>query len=34
VTRRVEGAAIAPPTDYLSQQGWVLIALHNAFYRS
>ena len=26
------GAADAPPADYLHQQGWVLIAFHNAFW--
>ena len=26
-------AAVAPPQDYLAKMGWVLIALHNAFYR-
>jgi ADP-ribosylglycohydrolase len=26
-------ARTSPPTDYLSQQGWVLIALQNAFYQ-
>jgi ADP-ribosyl-[dinitrogen reductase] hydrolase len=27
------GAAGRPPADFLRQQGWVLIALQNAFYR-
>jgi ADP-ribosyl-[dinitrogen reductase] hydrolase len=26
-------AATAPPPDYTNQQGWVLIAIHNAFFR-
>jgi ADP-ribosyl-[dinitrogen reductase] hydrolase len=29
----IQHAAGAPPRDYLSQQGWVLIALHNAFFQ-
>jgi ADP-ribosylglycohydrolase len=29
----VEQAATAPPADYQRQQGWVLIALQNAFYQ-
>jgi ADP-ribosyl-[dinitrogen reductase] hydrolase len=33
VTQALERAAAAPPSDYQRQQGWVLIALQNAFYR-
>jgi ADP-ribosylglycohydrolase/fructose-1,6-bisphosphatase/inositol monophosphatase family enzyme len=29
----VQHAADEPPRDYLSQQGWVLLALHNAFFQ-
>jgi ADP-ribosylglycohydrolase len=29
----LEAAQVAPPTDYTTQQGWVLIALQNAFYQ-
>lgn len=33
VVKALEAAAGAPPADFLSHQGWVLIALQNAFYR-
>jgi ADP-ribosylglycohydrolase/fructose-1,6-bisphosphatase/inositol monophosphatase family enzyme len=33
VLATLESASSAPPADYLSQQGWVLIALQNAFYQ-
>jgi len=26
-------AAISPPTDYVTHQGWVIIAFHNAFWQ-
>ena len=29
----VHGAALSPPKDYISQQGWVLIAFHNALWQ-
>ncbi len=29
----LEAARHAPPEDYLSQQGWVVLAVHNAFYQ-
>jgi ADP-ribosylglycohydrolase len=29
----LEKAAVAPPDDFMHSQGWVLIALQNAFYR-
>jgi ADP-ribosyl-[dinitrogen reductase] hydrolase len=29
----VHGAALSPPEDYISQQGWVLIAFHNALWQ-
>lgn len=32
LTERLERAKIAPPDSFLNQQGWVLIAFHNAFY--
>lgn len=33
VRAAVAAASNAPPADYVSQQGWVLIALQNAFYQ-
>ncbi|MBV9580602.1 MAG: ADP-ribosylglycohydrolase family protein [Chloroflexi bacterium] len=33
LVRVVQVAADEPPADYLTQQGWVLIALHNAFFQ-
>ena len=33
VRRCLNDAAAGPPADYQSQQGWVLIALQNAFYQ-
>jgi ADP-ribosylglycohydrolase len=33
VARALEAAADAPPADFQTQQGWVLIALQNAFFR-
>ena len=33
LTRCVERAATAPPRDYLAHQGWVLIAIQNAFFQ-
>ena len=33
VVRALEAAEHAPPTDFMTQQGWVLIALQNAFFR-
>lgn len=33
VMRTLRQAASAPPPDYEHKQGWVLIALHNAFYQ-
>ncbi|MCC7105656.1 MAG: ADP-ribosylglycohydrolase family protein, partial [Chloroflexi bacterium] len=33
VVQVIEHAAAEPPADYLSQQGWVLVALQNAFYQ-
>jgi ADP-ribosylglycohydrolase/fructose-1,6-bisphosphatase/inositol monophosphatase family enzyme len=33
VCQAVDDAAAGPPAEYLTQQGWVLIALRNAFYQ-
>ena len=33
VLSTIRGAAAAPPTDYISQQGWVLTAFHNALWQ-
>mgnify|MGYP002630173340 CR=1 FL=1 len=33
VLRTLEAAATAPPADFMQQQGWVLLALQNAFYQ-
>jgi ADP-ribosylglycohydrolase len=33
VREALTAAESAPPDDFMSQQGWVLIALHNAFYQ-
>lgn len=33
VVRTIEAAAAEPPADYQRQQGWVLIALQNAFFQ-
>lgn len=33
VMTAITGAAMAPPTDYLHQQGWVLVAFHNALWQ-
>ena len=33
VARALEAAADAPPADFQTQEGWVLIALQNAFFR-
>ena len=33
VTETLERAASLPPSDYQTQQGWVLVALRNAFFQ-
>lgn len=33
LTRAIDGAATAPPTEYMHQQGWVLIAFRNALWQ-
>jgi len=33
VVKALEAAATAPPADFMHQQGWVLLALQNAFYQ-
>src|SRR5262249_7855271 len=33
VRQALEAARLDPPDDFLTQQGWVLIALQNAFYQ-
>jgi ADP-ribosyl-[dinitrogen reductase] hydrolase len=33
VRSTLEAASVGPPQDYISQQGWVLIALQNAFWQ-
>jgi ADP-ribosylglycohydrolase len=33
VVEALEGARSSPPDDFITHQGWILIALRNAFYR-
>jgi ADP-ribosylglycohydrolase len=33
VRQALDAARLAPPADFMTQQGWVLIALQNAFYQ-